>query len=167
MIATFRSKRTGEYIIHTTRTRLYNITNNDELQHALDQMGTDLEIQIEKMEISVSGLVLTQVSKLKFHYDKYNPTRGGSFLELPDWIKKKKACINIQNEDNKCFKYSVQCGVCKIYEKDHACKIHHYKNIDDNLNWDNVKFPSSNADIQKLEDNNQGKFINQCLSHKF
>jgi len=30
-------------------------------------------------------------------------------------------------------------------------------NIDDNLNWNGVKFPSSNADIQKLEDNNEGK----------
>ena len=58
MVATFRSKKTGKEITHTTRTRLYNITNNDELQHALKQMGTDLEIQIEKMEISESGLVL-------------------------------------------------------------------------------------------------------------
>lgn len=66
-------------------------------------MGTDLDIQIDKMEGS---------NKLKFHYDKYNPTRGGSFMELPDWIKQQKTCINIQNEDNKCFKYSVQCGVC-------------------------------------------------------
>ena len=53
-------------------------------------MGTDLEIQIEKMEISESGLVLKQVNKLKFHYDKYNPICGGSFIELPDWVKKKK-----------------------------------------------------------------------------
>ena len=67
---------------------------------------------------------------------------------------KRKTRINIQNEDDKCFKYAVQCGVYKIYEKDHACKPHHYKTIDDNLNWDGVKFPSSNADIQKLEDNN-------------
>ena len=34
------------------------------------------------MEISESGLVLKQVNKLKFHYGKYNPTRGGSFIEL-------------------------------------------------------------------------------------
>lgn len=38
-----------------------------------------------------------------------------------------------------------------------ASSLQKHKNIDDNLNWDNVKFPSSNADIQKLEDNNEGK----------
>ena len=88
-------------------------------------MGTDLEISIDKMEISESGLALKETDKLKFHYDKYSPTRGGLFIELPDWIKKKKTCINIQNEDDKCFKYAVQCGVYETYEKAHACKPHH------------------------------------------
>ena len=37
-------------------------------------MGTDLEISIDKMEISESGLALKETDKLKFHYDKYSPT---------------------------------------------------------------------------------------------
>lgn len=52
--------------------------------------------------------------------------------------------------------YSIQCGVYKIYEKDHACKIHHYKKVQDNLNWVNVNFPASNIDIDTLEENNEG-----------
>ena len=135
MFATFIRKNTGDEIDHITRTRLYEITNVEEIKPMMNQMATDLEV----------------------HYDKYNPTRGGSFIELPDWVEKKKACINIQNTDNKCFKYSVQCGVYKVYEKDHACKVHHYKNIEDTLNWDGVKFPSTNTDIQRLEDNNEGQ----------
>ena len=90
-----------------------------------NQLGTDLEILIDKMEISESGLALKETDKLKFHYDKYNPTRGGLFIELPDWIKKKKTCINIQNEDDKCFNSAVQCGVYETYEKAHACKPPH------------------------------------------
>lgn len=43
------------------------------------------------------------------------------------------------------------------FTKKHACKPHHYKNMDDDLNWDSIKCPSSNADIQKLEDNHEGK----------
>ena len=50
-------------------------------------MGTDLEIQIDNVETSEGGLVLKQVNKLKLHYDKCNPTGGGSFIELPDWAK--------------------------------------------------------------------------------
>ena len=67
------------------------------------------------------------MDKIKFNFDKYNPTRGGKFIPLPKWVQSKKACINIQNEDDKCFKYSVQCGICKVYEKDHPNIFYHYK----------------------------------------
>ena len=46
-----------------------------------NQLGTDLEISIDKMDISESGLALKETDKLKFHYDKYSPTRGGVFIE--------------------------------------------------------------------------------------
>ena len=53
--------------------------------------------------------------------------------------------------------YSIQCGVCKVYEKDHPNRIYRYKNLKDDLNWDNVNFPASNLDIDVLEQNNEGK----------
>ena len=37
-----------------------------------------------------------------------NSTRGGSYIDSPDWIKNKKATINpINKKDNKCFQYAV------------------------------------------------------------
>ena len=44
-----------------------------------------------------------------------------------------------------------------MYEKDHPERLSHYKNLDDKLNWTNVNFPSSNIDIDTLEENNDGK----------
>jgi hypothetical protein len=120
-------------------------------------MATDIEHQAEVLEMSESGLVLTQMDKIKFNFDKYNPTRGGKFIPLPKWVQNKKACINIKNEVNKCFKYSVQSGISKEYEKDHPDRLSHYKNLDDKLNWTNVNFPSSNIDIDTFEENNDGK----------
>ena len=35
-----------------------------------------------------------------FHQDRYDPTRARSFVPLPEPMKNRKACINIQNEDN-------------------------------------------------------------------
>ena len=92
-------------------------------------MATDIEFQLDKMEMSESGLVLKHIDKLKFNYDKYNQTRGGSHIELPEWLKLKRACINIQNQDDTCFLYAIQCGVCKVYEKDHPNRIYRYKNL--------------------------------------
>ena len=121
-----------------------------------NQMASDIELQMDRMELSESGLVITQIDNLKFNFDKFNPTRCGKFIPLPKWVSDKKACINIQNEDNKCFKYSVQCGICKVFEKDHPNRLYHYKNLTDELNWTNVNFPSSNVD-DKFEENNDGQ----------
>ena len=37
--------------------------------------------------------------------NKVNFKRGGSYIDTPDWIKKKKATINLKNADDKCFQY--------------------------------------------------------------
>ena len=63
-------------------------------------MASDIELQMDMMELSESGLVVKQIEKLKFSYDKYNPTRGGKFIALPKWVSTKKACINISGKSN-------------------------------------------------------------------
>ena len=44
----------------------------------------------------------------------------------------------------------------KIYQH-HPEAMFHYKGLnDDMINWEGVKFPSSNGDIDRLEQNNDG-----------
>ena len=105
------------------------------------------------MELSESGLVIviTRIDRLKFSSDKGNPAGGGSFIELPEWLKRKRACINVQNEGEKRFQYSIRCGVCvcNVYEKNNPNRMYHYKNLDDGLNCASVAFPSTNIDIDR------------------
>ena len=42
---------------------------------------------------------------MHYKYHKVNFKRVGSHIDSPDWIKNKKAKINPQNEDDKCFQY--------------------------------------------------------------
>ena len=153
----FKSKKANKVVRREVRSRRYELTNEEEIINVLNQMATDIEHQAEVLEASESGLVPTQMDKIKFNFDKYNPTRGGKFIPSPKWVQNKKACINIQNEDNKCFKYSIQCGICKVYEKDHPNRFYHYKNLNDELNWTNVNVPSSNIDIDTFEEKNDRK----------
>ena len=48
-----------------------------------------------------------EVVRLEIHTVDYKPIRGSSYILLPDFIMRKKAIINIQNRDNKCFLWSV------------------------------------------------------------
>ena len=45
--------------------------------------------------------------RLEIHTVEYNPTKGSSYIPLPDWITNKKAIVNIQNKDEKCFLWCV------------------------------------------------------------
>ena len=54
-------------------------------------------------------------------------------LNLPKWIADKKACINIKNEDNKCAKYSTQCGFHNVHEQKNPQEIRHYSKIEDTI----------------------------------
>ena len=117
----------------------------------------DIQFQIENNHTAKYNLIVDKISKITIHYDRFNPTRAGSYIEAPEWIKNKKACINIKNEDNKCFKYAVQCGVFERYKKDHPERVSHYIKLKDNiLNWEQMKYPAGNADILRFEELNSG-----------
>jgi len=42
------------------------------------------------------------------HIDRYEPVRSSGYVPLSDWINRKKAMVNIQNNDNLCFLYAVE-----------------------------------------------------------
>jgi hypothetical protein len=80
---------------------------------------------------------------LRININKYKPLSGNSYVELPKWIKDKKACVNVKNNDNKCFMYSVIS--CLHQAKEHVDRLNHY----------NKNFPVKIQDIPKFESHNK------------
>ena len=39
------------------------------------------------------------------------------YIDLPSWASVKKACVNSNNDDNKCFDYSVKRGWYDIHKE--------------------------------------------------
>ena len=50
---------------------------------------------------------LAEVLKLELHLVDFVPLKGNSWILLPEAISKKKAVINMKNEDDECFKWCV------------------------------------------------------------
>ena len=46
------------------------------------------------------------VQLLYYKCHRVNFIRAGSYIDSPDWIKKKKATINPKNTDDQCFQYA-------------------------------------------------------------
>ena len=145
-----------ELIYNLPSTR-FNVHNEDDLTEAIEDSVKQILLQIEKLEASASNLKFKKVISITTHYDKYDPTRAGKHIDLPKFIKLKKACVNIKNKDNQCFKYCVQSVVYDILNKAHPEEMYHYNKLtDDLLNWEGVKFPTGNRDIDRFEENNNG-----------
>ena len=120
-------------------------------------MAKYIEILIDTKQFHKSNLVLIGIDKLTIQYDRYNPTHGGSYLELPQWIAKKKHVLVLKTEIISVFKSSVQCCVLGINYQVHPEREYHYTKIKDNIiDWHIMKYPAGNNDIDRFEEANKG-----------
>ena len=58
-----------------------------------------------------SDFTFDWVQLLYYKYHNVNFKRSGSYIDSPDWIKKKKATINPKNRDDKCFQYTANVAL--------------------------------------------------------
>ena len=86
-----------ETFIKEVRSRRYEIYNTKDLQETLNNASADVELQILNAQFKKSNLKITGIDKIVINYDRFNPTKGGSYIELPKHIAFKKACIHIKN----------------------------------------------------------------------
>ena len=104
-----------------------------------------------------SGWIFSSVQQIDLHVFKYVPNRGGSYLPLPDWIQRKECCINIQNDDQNCFLYSILAALMFIdgRTKKNLHYLSHYKDHLDELNFSGLPMPMSLQDIPRFEKLNE------------
>ena len=63
----------------------------------------------EGLEESMRGIefIFDSVDALYHDLNKVSFSRGGSYIDSPEWLKSKKTTINPKNNDNKCFQYAL------------------------------------------------------------
>jgi hypothetical protein len=116
------------------------IYTNSDISSIID----DVIINFNKTR-EASYIKLFNLFKIDIHVAKVKALTASSYIELPDKIANKKAVINIKNEDNLCFVYSVLCGL-KTPEKD-AQRVSKYKDRLHELQYKPEDMP---MDINKI-----------------
>jgi hypothetical protein len=118
----------------------------------------DLMRKIESFQHKDSGWSFLSNSHLELNINKYDPMRGSGFIELPGYIKNKKACINVKNKDNFCFLWSV---IADLYPAErNANRVTSYPHFKDVLNIKGLSFPVNFSDIPVFERYNDNISIN-------
>ena len=74
---------------------------------------------------------------------------GSSYIPLPDWISNKKAIVNIENKDDKCFLWCV-LRFLHPKERDEE-RLVDLKKYENSLNTKGINFPMKLKHISKFE----------------
>ena len=122
------------------------------IESALQNMRSDIEIRIDRFTMEGSGWAVIGLLNHELHVNKYDPLVARSYIPLPSEIQNRKATINIQNNDNKCFIYGLGRALDPTPEKNNLdCVSKHLKNVCENLGLNDIKTPVNEQDLPKIE----------------
>ena len=127
------------------------ILESTDVEEIFEEMVEEIEASIQKVENAEgSGWVLESIIDFKLYTAEWNPLNAGSYMELPAYLRNKKAIINMKNQDDKCFLW---CVLRALNPKDN-----HPERVDkdliskqDTLNMKGIKYPVSFRDIDRFE----------------
>jgi hypothetical protein len=78
------------------------IINKHSISEVYDEIFDIIKERVQEYCNNGSGWDIDQINFIEIKTTKYKPFKGGSYIESPEWIRNKKCCINVKNEDNQC-----------------------------------------------------------------
>lgn len=133
----------------TANKPVFTSTDMSELYEGL---SNKLIQESEDFQEKDSGWTLEEILELEIHTNKFTPLRGSTFVELPGKISATNAVINVRNNDNCCFKWSVLAAIFPAARNPN--RVSNYENYQSNLNFDGINYPTSLSDVKKFSKNN-------------
>ena len=91
-----------------------------------------------------------QNSQLRTSDKQVYPLRGKSYVPLPEVLAKKKAIINVQNDDDKCFLWAVLSALHPVDK--HPQTVTKYKTWEHEFDeaFNGIEFPVKLLDVSKF-----------------
>ena len=135
----FSIERNGEtqYMEHYFRENEPHVFNrNDEYQikEEFDSFIERTKGEIESWSEKGSGWVVDRIETGYVNVARYQPLRGGTYLDLPQKLKNKKAIINVRNRDNQCLKWALRAALFPVPEGKKSNRLSYYP-LNDGINY--------------------------------
>ena len=93
-----------ERVMHSSSNNI-KFTSYNDTNEVVDKLFDSLRSRY-RANLKESDFIFNSVKLMDYKCHKVNFGPSGSYIDFPDWIKKKKT-INPENEDYKCFRYGV------------------------------------------------------------
>ena len=137
-----------------------------DINNLLQGMLGHIKTQAENPRMPESGFSLDKIMHLSINFHKLVLTGGSSYNELQEWLKSKKAMLNPQNKDEKCFKWAVIAALHRKYIQHHPERISLLRPYENQHIWKGLEFPVSIKKIDKFEKNNPEISVTVLFSNK-
>ena len=106
-----------------------SLKNNYQTEDQIMREGSDFKFESD--------------DRLDYKLHKIKSRRGGSYIKSPEWIRNKRATINMKNEDDdNCFRYALTVALNYQNIKNHPERILNIKPFINEYNWEGIGFPS-------------------------
>ena len=130
--------------IRIMRAKNYNIEimmGNEIDEEPFESLLQKYQDELEE-KIRGSEFVFDSVDLLHYNLHKISLNRGGSYIDSPKWLKNKKATINPQNNDDKCFQYALTVALNYGQIKKNPQRISNTKSFINHYNLKVIDVPS-------------------------
>ena len=126
--------------------------DNATLEHSIHTAYAKMFASCQEYQREGSGWAIEEVLYLRLMMGKYRPLRGSQYIPLPTEIAKSRSIINIQNQDEKCFLWSILAHLHKFDDNPH--RVQKYKQYENEINMTDIPYPVKVKDVPKFEKQN-------------
>ena len=155
----------SEHIDYLRIVENYKITSAIEIEELEKDYRRHAYDALEALQIQGSSwAIMEAISCTTTFFKNKNFKKGASYIDVI--TPAKSGLINIHNADNECLKW------CLLFHQSNKGKNDNRTTallkIKDKYNWNNISFPVSLRDLDKVEENNENIVINVLdLDRKF
>ena len=145
---------TIEFANPVLRSQQIPLLNESDIDETLDTVFPKLQESLEKWTNKGSGWVVNRIETLWLNIARYQPFRGGSYLILPEYLKNKKAIINVKNKDDNCLRWALRSAIFPTPHGKHPDRPTSYPQEEDGLDFNGIQAPTPVSQIEKVEKQN-------------
>nr|XP_036677496.1 uncharacterized protein LOC118878575 [Drosophila suzukii]XP_036677497.1 uncharacterized protein LOC118878575 [Drosophila suzukii] len=141
------------------------MSQTENLNEIIKNLNDFIKSEMSEFQERESGWSLIEIVHLEVNINIYQPIKGSNFIGLPREIVNRKACINVQNRDEHCFKWALISAFVKLPCNKNLPNQYKRKGIynigsdiininNKSLHFSGLKFPTPVDSIKIFEENN-------------
>ena len=108
-----------------------------------------------------SGWEFYRVERIFIEITQFQPLAGAGQIPLPNEVSAKKAVVNPNNKDKKCFLWAVLAAIYRL--ENHPERVSQYRQYENQLNFDGIEFPVQADEVIFRRFERQNPAIALCI----